>query len=131
MVYAGLPASTWASVLFPEPFGPMMACTSPARTVRSTPRRISRPSTEAWRFFISSMACLRPRSPRGLRPGLVHRLPNTAFQTDAEQPLRLHGELHGQLLEDFPAEAVHDHADGVLGRQAALLAVEDLVLTDL
>src|SRR2546430_10370086 len=41
MVYAGLPASTWASVLFPEPFGPMMACTSPARTVRSTPRRIS------------------------------------------------------------------------------------------
>ena len=39
--YAGWPASTWASVLFPEPFGPMTACTSPALTVSEMPRRIS------------------------------------------------------------------------------------------
>ncbi len=39
--YAGWPASTCASVLLPEPFGPMTACTSPAFTVRSMPLRIS------------------------------------------------------------------------------------------
>jgi hypothetical protein len=31
---AGVPASTRASVLLPEPLGPMMACTSPAFTSR-------------------------------------------------------------------------------------------------
>ena len=46
-----LPASTDASVDLPEPLGPMMACTSPALTSRSMPRRISLPSTEACRFF--------------------------------------------------------------------------------
>ena len=39
--YSGLPSSVLASVDLPEPFGPMRACTSPAPTVRSTPRRIS------------------------------------------------------------------------------------------
>ena len=29
---AGMPASARANVLLPEPFGPMMACTSPAFT---------------------------------------------------------------------------------------------------
>jgi hypothetical protein len=40
-VYFGWPAIEYASVDLPEPFGPMIACVSPARTVRSTPRRIS------------------------------------------------------------------------------------------
>src|SRR3954452_20136888 len=31
----------YASVDLPEPLGPMIACVSPERTVRSTPRRIS------------------------------------------------------------------------------------------
>ena len=35
--YSGWPASTRASVLLPEPFGPMMACTSPAFTVQVDP----------------------------------------------------------------------------------------------
>src|SRR6266566_3969580 len=95
--YAGCPARTWASVLFPEPFGPMIACTSPVWTVRSTPVRISRPSTEAWRFLTCSSGCwLNPRS-----------------------------------LEDFLAEAVHDHRYGVFGRETALLRVKDLILADL
>src|SRR5438105_4193341 len=34
-----------ASVLLPEPFGPMIACTSQLRTTRSIPFRISLPST--------------------------------------------------------------------------------------
>src|SRR5262249_54307909 len=43
-----------------EPFGPMIACVSPERTARSTPRRISRlvpdvSSTPTWRSRISRM----------------------------------------------------------------------------
>src|SRR6478609_3900376 len=38
--YFGWPAIEYASVDLPEPFGPMMAWTSPLRMVRSTPRRI-------------------------------------------------------------------------------------------
>src|SRR5262249_37143163 len=53
--YAGLPARTWASVLFPEPLGPMTACTSPAFTVRSRPLRISLSPTTAWRSLISNI----------------------------------------------------------------------------
>ncbi len=46
---AGCPASTCASVLFPEPFGPITACTSPAFTRSVMPFRISFPATEARR----------------------------------------------------------------------------------
>src|SRR6266542_4559745 len=38
-----------ASVLLPDPFGPMIACTSPLRTTRSIPLRISLSSTLTWR----------------------------------------------------------------------------------
>ncbi len=38
---------TLLSVLLPEPFGPMMAWTSPFSTVRVSPRRISWPATVA------------------------------------------------------------------------------------
>src|SRR5215472_14638027 len=95
----------------------MTAWTSPARTVRSTPRRISLPATEAWRFSTS-------------RSGDVtsaHR----SFERDAEQLLRLDRELHRQLLEDDLAEAVDDHVDRLFRGDAALLEVEDLVLADL
>src|SRR5687767_8074044 len=42
-----------ASVLLPEPFGPMIACTSPLRTTRSIPFRISFPSTFTWRSLMT------------------------------------------------------------------------------
>ena len=42
--YFGLPIMTLASVLLPEPLGPISACTSPFFTTRSTPRRIGLPS---------------------------------------------------------------------------------------
>src|SRR2546430_11557171 len=42
-----------ASVLLPEPFGPMIACTSPLRTTRSIPFRISLPSTVTWRSLMT------------------------------------------------------------------------------
>jgi len=58
-------------------------------------------------------------------------LSDASFQAHAQQLLRLDGELHRQLAEDLLAEAVHDHVDRVLERDAALLAVEELVLADL
>src|SRR6476620_1199028 len=45
---------TWDSVDLPEPFGPMMAWTSPLFTVSDSPWRISRSSTRTCRFLISS-----------------------------------------------------------------------------
>src|ERR1700692_1275424 len=47
---------TWLSVDLPEPFGPMMACTSPWFTVSERPWRISRSSTRTCRFLTSSSA---------------------------------------------------------------------------
>ncbi len=43
---------TPASVLLPEPFGPISACVSPRRIVRFTPLRIGLPSTATCRFLI-------------------------------------------------------------------------------
>src|SRR5437016_8151968 len=96
--YSSRPASTWASVLLPLPLGPMIAWTSPGLTVRSTPVRISRSPTFACRFFISSSAILT----------------NASFETDSEQFLRFHGELHGELAKYVLAETVHDHRYRVL-----------------
>src|SRR5580700_10217371 len=45
---------TWLSVDLPEPFGPMMACTSPLFTVSESPWRISRSSTRTCRSLTSS-----------------------------------------------------------------------------
>ena len=44
---------TFASVLLPEPFGPISACVSPRFTIRFTPLRIGLPSTDAHRFLTS------------------------------------------------------------------------------
>src|SRR5262245_43618193 len=120
-VYAGCPAKTWANVLLPDPFGPITACTSPARTSRSTPRRISRPSTPAWRFRMLSITSA----------GLIcSTSAHAAFEAHAQEPRRLDRELHREVLEDFLAEAVHDHRHRVLAGQPPLLAVEQLVLAD-
>jgi len=64
------PASTCDSVLLPEPLGPMMACTSPGRTTRSMPLRISFSPTRACSPRISSIGALgmvTRRSPPGSR----------------------------------------------------------------
>src|SRR5690242_8480685 len=54
--------SVLESVLLPEPFGPMTACTSPRLRPSETPRRISRPSTATCRSLISKSANLLPLS---------------------------------------------------------------------
>ena len=53
------------SVDLPEPFGPMIACTSPAFTVRSRPLRISLPSISTCRFLTSRSAI--PKTPKSVR----------------------------------------------------------------
>src|SRR5215475_8255947 len=49
---------TWESVDLPEPFGPMIAWTSPSFTVSVSPWRISRSSTRTLRSFTSSNAMI-------------------------------------------------------------------------
>ena len=57
--------------------------------------------------------------------------PTDAFERDPDQLLRLDGELHRQLLDDVLDEAVDDERDRLLLGEAALHAVELLVLGDL
>src|SRR5207249_3896151 len=49
---------TPASVLLPEPFGPMSACVSPRRIVIFTPLRIVLPPTATCKFLISSVSVI-------------------------------------------------------------------------
>ena len=58
-VSPGCPASTWASVLLPEPLGPIMACTSPGFTESVMPLRISLSPALACRSRITSMDSMR------------------------------------------------------------------------
>ena len=62
---------------------------------------------EAWRFLISSNFFL--------LVGFRGALPDASLERDAEQLLRFHGELHGQILEYLLAESADDHRDGLLG----------------
>jgi hypothetical protein len=62
---------------------------------------------------------------------MVEHQPTAPFEAEAHERLGFHGVLHGELVEDLPAEAVDDHRGGVLLGQAALAAVEELVLADL
>ena len=54
-----------------------------------------------------------------------------AFQADTQKSTGLHCEFERQLLDDFPTEAADYEADGVLGGDASLLAVEELLFVDL
>src|ERR1700730_697547 len=102
----------------------MIAWTSPGATPRSIPFRISRPSAmRACRVFISNIELVFP---------LIRRaLADAAFEADGEQLLRFDGQLHGELLQHFLAEAVDDQRQRVLLLEAALLAIEQLIVADL
>src|SRR4051794_20857970 len=55
--YSGEANSVLARVLLPEPFGPMMACASPALTVSDSPRRISPGFSFGAASFGAGLAC--------------------------------------------------------------------------
>src|SRR4051794_21278889 len=94
----------------------MIAWTSPCGTVRSMPFRIGLPSMEAVSPWISSIL-----------PSSAHR----SFKAHGKQLLGLDRKLHRQFVQHLLAEPVDDEIDRVLLRQAALAAVEQLVLGDL
>src|SRR4030081_3422204 len=131
---------TWLSVDLPEPFGPMMAWTSPLFTTSESPWRISRSSTRTCRFFTSSngitffrfiahWAAPVAASEDGvetffllilrigdLGPSQNEVLSGASLQRDRDQLLRLDRELHRQLLQHVLDEAVDNEADRFLLR---------------
>src|ERR1700761_7564370 len=117
---------TWLSVDLPEPFGPMMACTSPWFTASESPWRISRSSTRTCKSLTSSSDItifhfhpLFPRERRrrvskdvadnflshpskrrpASRPPQDEELSNRSLKRDRDQFLRLNRELHRKLLQ--------------------------------
>src|SRR3954462_13111944 len=92
------------------------------------------PCGEAWAGVSLDLArsAFHPRPTPGRRPprkgevkgALSHR----TFERDRDQLLGLDREFHRQLLQHVLDEAVDDQGRGLLVRQAALLAVEQLVL---
>src|SRR5271168_1490570 len=94
------------------------------------PLRISRPSSSrACRLSISSIN--EPFDIYSDRSGNRPDLPDTAFETDGKQLLRLDREFHRQFLQHLLAEAVDDQRHRIFGAQPALTAVEQLVVADL
>ncbi len=103
--YESLRANTCASVLLPEPFGPMMEWTSPALIVRSMPFRISCPPTSTRRLLTSSKLI-----PHLTCQIFVHGISaDAAFQAHAQQLLRLDRKLHRQFAKHPFAEAIDNH----------------------
>src|SRR5579862_1753146 len=100
----------------------MMACTSPTRTSRSTPWSISLPPAVTRRSLTES------RIGASVLPAL---LANASLQIYSQQLLRFDSELHGEFPNDLSREPIDDHRYGVFRGDAALLAVENLILADL
>src|SRR5882724_4533743 len=144
---------TCDSVDLPEPFGPMMACTSPRFTLSESPWRISRSSTRTCRSLTSSNGItffrffLVLRSAEGAsrrtwptiflspsfetaaaRPPQDEALSNRTFQRNRDQLLRFNREFHRQLLQHVLDKTIDDEADGFFLRQPPLHAIEQHVL---
>src|SRR5690625_3172519 len=74
------------------------------------------PSTDALRFLIFNIE--------------QYSLTTAAFEADPEQVLCFYSKFHGQFFDDFLAVTVHYHGNGVLGTNAALHGIKQLILTD-
>src|SRR5690606_24718624 len=81
--YLGWPITAEARVLLPVPLGPMTACTSPPFRARSTPVRISLPSTDTFSPRISNNADMFFPPLVG---ALVHPLIKTGFAPAGATP---------------------------------------------
>ena len=57
-------------------------------------------------------------------------LPYASLKRNAQKLLRLNGKLHGELVNHFLGVTVYNKVYGALNGDAALLAVEELVLRD-
>src|SRR2546426_10430263 len=119
------------SVLLPEPFGPMIACTEPLSTTRSIPLRIVLPSTVTTRSLISRLDIhtLARRGRRKLREShAIESLRNAVLELEPDSPRSAVGLANTvqdglafggtDLWLDRPLE----RADHVAGRDRAGLA---------
>src|SRR5688572_7188158 len=93
------------------------------------PLRISLSPTFACKSLISSIA--RTLLLLSSFRSYVRPLSDASFEADSQQFLRLDGEFHRQFAEDLLAESINDHVDCVFSRDAALITIENLVLSDL
>src|SRR5690606_41195114 len=92
------------SVDLPAPFGPMMACTSPAFTSSERPLRMSLPATRAWRLSIFSMSLSVSCFRRG-RPGAAREEDRVVR---VHQPAQLDGAFFREpLFFAKPVQRVH------------------------
>ena len=60
----------------------------------------------------------------------ITALPHRALELYGQKFLSLDGELHGEAFEHLARVAVDDKPHGLLGGDAPLIAVEELVFTD-
>src|SRR5437867_7181458 len=129
-LYLGWPMIASESVLLPEPFGPMIACTEPLSTTRSIPFRIVLPSTLTTRSLISSldMHTLTRRGRRKLREShAIESLRDAVLELQPYSPRSTVGLTHTvqdrlalrgtDLRLDRPLERAND----VTGRDLAWL----------
>src|SRR5436189_2337903 len=119
------------SVLLPEPFGPMIACTEPLSMTRSIPLRIVLPSTLTTRSLISrlDMHPLPRRGLRELREGhAIEGLRDAVLQLEPHGARAAVGLTHAvqdrlslgstDLWFDRAFECPHDIASGDVARLA-------------
>src|SRR6266849_10072157 len=123
ILYFGWPMIASESVLLPEPFGPMIACTEPLSTTRSIPLRIVFPSTLTTRSLISRLDIhtLPGRRRRDLRERhAVQSLGDAVLELEPYGPRSAVGLAHAvhdrlalgcaDLRLDRPFERAHDIA---------------------
>src|SRR5437667_740856 len=72
-----------------------------------------------------------PVSQRDPGAPIIPSLTNATFEANGKEFLRLDGEFHRQLFQHLFAETVDDERQRVLAREAALVAIEHLVVADL
>jgi len=58
-------------------------------------------------------------------------LPDTAFQTHTEELLSFNCKFHGKFPENLLTEAIDDHRHRIFCREPSLLAIKDLILSNL
>src|SRR6267143_2544004 len=135
ILYLGCPMIASESVLLPEPFGPMIACTEPLSTTRSIPLRIVLPSTLTTRSLISRLDThtLPRRRRRYLREShAVQSLRDAVLELQPDRPRPTVGLAHtvqdGLPLggTDLRLDRALERAHDVTGRDVAGLASEHI-----
>src|SRR5437764_9302036 len=111
---------------------PSKAIANPSNRASRPAKRASNPVKRCCRSRTSPVSAIRraPNNSRVMVSSLISSA-DTALEAHRQQLLRLDGELHRQLLQHFLAKTVDDQRQRILIREAALAAVEQLVLADL